>query len=73
MVMRNKNRYHVASGSYRVETQKPVILEAYLGTCVGVALYDPVAGVGGLIHLLLPEPISPETTSQPDSSIAEGQ
>lgn len=66
MVMRNKNRYHVASGSYRVETQKPVILEAYLGTCVGVALYDPVAGVGGLIHLLLPEPISPEATSQPE-------
>jgi putative nucleotidyltransferase with HDIG domain len=66
MVMRNKNRYHVASGSYRVETHKPVILEAYLGTCVGAALYDPVAGVGGLIHLLLPEPISPEATSQPE-------
>ena len=66
MVMRNKNRYHVASGSYRVETHKPVILEAYLGTCVGAALYDPVAGVGGLIHLLLPEPISQEATSQPE-------
>jgi putative nucleotidyltransferase with HDIG domain len=70
--MRNKNRYHVASGSYRVETQNPVILEAYLGTCVGVALYDPVAGVGGLIHLLLPEPVSAAATFQPEKYASTG-
>jgi putative nucleotidyltransferase with HDIG domain len=35
-------------------------LDAYLGTCVAVALYDASAGIGGLIHLLLPEPISPD-------------
>jgi len=72
MVMRNKNRYHVASGSYRVETRKPMLLEAYLGTCVGVALYDPVAGIGGLIHLLLPEPVSPEGPSQPEKYATTG-
>jgi putative nucleotidyltransferase with HDIG domain len=72
MVMRNKNRYHVASGSYRVETRKPMLLEAYLGTCVGVALYDPVAGIGGLIHLLLPEPVSPEAPSQPEKYATTG-
>jgi putative nucleotidyltransferase with HDIG domain len=72
MVMRNKNRYHVASGSYRVETRKPMLLEAYLGTCVGVALYDPVAGIGGLIHLLLPEPVSPEVPSQPEKYATTG-
>ena len=72
MVSGNKNRYHVASGSYRVEIQKPVVLEAYLGTCVGVALYDPVARVGGLIHLLLPEPISQEATSEPEKFASTG-
>lgn len=25
-----------------------------LGSCVGVAVYDPVTGVGGLLHVLLP-------------------
>lgn len=25
-----------------------------LGSCVGVAVYDPVVGVGGLLHVLLP-------------------
>jgi putative nucleotidyltransferase with HDIG domain len=70
--MHNKNRYHVASGSYRVETRKPMLLEAYLGTCVGVALCDPVAGIGGLIHLLLPEPVSPEAPSQPEKYATTG-
>jgi putative nucleotidyltransferase with HDIG domain len=49
-----------------------MILEAYLGTCVGVALHDPVAGVGGMIHLLLPEPISVEDTSQPEKYASTG-
>jgi putative nucleotidyltransferase with HDIG domain len=49
-----------------------MILEAYLGTCVGVALYDPVAGVGGLIHLLLPEPPGIESTSQPEKYASTG-
>jgi chemotaxis protein CheD len=26
-----------------------------LGSCVGVSIYDPVAGVGGLLHFMLPE------------------
>jgi putative nucleotidyltransferase with HDIG domain len=70
--MLDDTRYHVAAGSYHVDTQKPMILEAYLGTCVGVALYDPVARVGGLIHLLLPEPIGIESTSQPEKYASTG-
>lgn len=27
-----------------------------LGSCVAILLHDPVAGVGGLAHVLLPEP-----------------
>jgi len=31
-------------------------LVAYsLGSCIGVALYDPVAKVGGLLHFMLPD------------------
>jgi putative nucleotidyltransferase with HDIG domain len=70
--MSEKHRYHVAAGSYCVDTQKPLILEAYLGTCVGVALYDPVACVGGLIHLLLPEPASQDNSFQPEKYASTG-
>jgi putative nucleotidyltransferase with HDIG domain len=56
----------VASGSYVVGTGNNGILEAYLGTCVGVTLYDPQKKIGGLIHLLLPEPPSPENPWNPE-------
>jgi putative nucleotidyltransferase with HDIG domain len=70
--MPDDNRYHVAAGSYYIDTQKPMILEAYLGTCLGVAIYDPLAAVGGLIHLLLPEPMSIDGTFQPEKYASTG-
>ena len=70
--MQTVQHYHVASGSYYVSRQKPLILDAYLGTCVGVALYDEETGVGGLIHLLLPEPISLAGSFQPEKYASTG-
>ena len=70
--MQTLQHYHVASGSYNVSRQKPLILDAYLGTCVGVALYDEETGVGGLIHLLLPEPLSLASSFQPEKYASTG-
>ncbi|MBC2713239.1 MAG: chemotaxis protein CheD [Desulfosarcina sp.] len=57
--------YHVASGSFEVGNTQSRLLQAFLGTCVGVAVFDGTAGVGGLIHLLLPEPINPDQVDHP--------
>ena len=62
----------VPSGSYVVSKGKPAILQADLGTCVGVALWDRRAGVGGLLHLLLPEPPSSAPPWQPSAYAATG-
>ena len=62
--MTKAQKLHVFAGSYHISHNAPLILQAYLGTCVGVALYDEVAGVGGLIHLLLPEPVSKRSSFQ---------
>ncbi len=59
-------KYHVASGSFEVGNTQPRLLQALLGTCVGVAVFDANAGVGGLIHLLLPEPVSSWSVDQPE-------
>jgi len=48
----------VPSGSFQVESTDNVLLQAHLGTCVGLALWDPQSGVSGLYHILLPEPFS---------------
>jgi putative nucleotidyltransferase with HDIG domain len=65
-------RYHVAAGSYYVSNARSMILQAYLGTCVGVALYDAEAEVGGLIHFLLPEPISKAKIFHPAKYASSG-
>ena len=62
----------VTSGSYMISRQKPEIMQAYLGSCVGVTLFDRKAGIGGLIHLLLPEPPSVDLTWNPEVSAVTG-
>lgn len=42
---------------------KDVLVTHSLGSCLGLAAYDPVAGVAGLIHCLLP--VSRDTKGPP--------
>ena len=41
-----------------IEIGKQGVFKAYLGSCVGLTLYDKKNRLGGFIHILLPEPIS---------------
>ena len=70
--MNNLRKHHVTSGSYYISRNTALILQAFLGTCVGVALYDEEADVGGLIHLLLPEPASEGSSFQPGKYASTG-
>lgn len=68
----NLAKHHVAAGTFYVGNAEQLLLQAFLGTCVGVALYDAQTGIGGMIHLLLPEPISKESTPFPEKYAATG-
>lgn len=70
--MENFRKEHVPSGSFRAEKRAPIILQAFLGTCVGVALYDKISGVGGIIHILLPEPASKMAPEYPEKYASTG-
>lgn len=65
-------KYHVPSGTYHVSEKRPLVLQAFLGTCVGLALHCESSGVGGIIHLLLPEPTTPIATAQPEKYAESG-
>lgn len=47
-------RIHVIQGEYKVSDDPDVVLSTILGSCVAACLRDPVAGVGGMNHFLLP-------------------
>jgi len=47
---------HIAAGQLKAGKAQNIVYQAYLGTCLGVALYDRSTKIGGMIHILLPEP-----------------
>lgn len=47
-------RVHVIQGEWKVVTDPDVVLSTILGSCVAACMRDPVAGVGGMNHFLLP-------------------
>lgn len=47
-------RMMVGIAEYQVTTSGDVLLTSGLGSCIGVALCDPGAGVCGLVHVMLP-------------------
>lgn len=65
-------RYHVSAGTFQTSSRQPLLLQAYLGTCVGLAVHCRATGCGGLMHLLLPEPIVKTNVAHPEKYAATG-
>ena len=45
----------VGIGDYKVANAPQSLITVALGSCVGIALYDPISKVGGLSHIMLPD------------------
>jgi len=52
--MQTIEKLQVLGGECRVSNDAGVILYTVLGPCVSASIYDPVAGVGGMNHFMLP-------------------
>ena len=60
------DKYVVGIGDMKIsaDPQSEVITYA-LGSCIGLAVYDPIANVGGIIHYMLPESkLNPEKSKK---------
>jgi chemotaxis protein CheD len=40
-------------------SREPMLVDTVLGSCIAACIYDPVAGVGGMNHFMLPEGADP--------------
>ncbi|MGD0578491.1 MAG: chemotaxis protein CheD [Bryobacteraceae bacterium] len=60
------NLLTVGVGDCKVSNAAETVLASYaLGSCIAVAIHDPVAAVGGLLHFMLPESsLNPAKASQ---------
>lgn len=50
----NANSYAVDIAMMKVARAPDQLYSLGLGSCIGVAIYDPATKIGGLIHILLP-------------------
>jgi chemotaxis protein CheD len=55
----------VRIGDVKVAAGSSVLFTIGLGSCVAVALYDPLARVGGLAHAMLPHPAAGRRDAPP--------
>jgi len=62
----------IPSGSFAISDKKKGLLQAYLGTCVGVTLKDVGARRGGLLHILLAEPTGTDIPFAPETYATTG-
>lgn len=44
----------VKMAEYHVGASPDILVTIGLGSCVGIALYDEISKIGGLIHIMLP-------------------
>lgn len=55
---------NVEMGGYKTAKGDRKLITWDLGSCIGIAVRDPDAGVGGLLHIMLPEHV-PESGGMP--------
>ena len=72
MQLNSKPLKMVSAGTYAISRKRNAALDAILGTCIGVTICDKIGNVGGLIHLLLPEPTDPANPWHPEKYAATG-
>jgi chemotaxis protein CheD len=49
-----ERRINIVQGEYKVSDDPDVVISTLLGSCVAACIRDPIAGVGGMNHFLLP-------------------
>ena len=58
-------RHVIVVGDMKTGKQGDILVTHALGSCLGLMIFDPVAGVGGLLHAMLPlSKINPEKAQQ---------
>ncbi len=62
----------IPSGEYFITHKTDISAQAFLGSCVGLVVLDPEEEVGGLYHILLPEPSSKISVPEPKKYAVTG-
>ncbi|MFB6178019.1 MAG: chemotaxis protein CheD [Halobaculum sp.] len=65
-----RERVKVGVSDAEITSSDVLLVTSGLGSCLGIALYDPQNGVGGLLHAMLPE--SSDHPGPPEKFVVDG-
>lgn len=65
VVERYNDEIKVGIADWKVDREPKQIITLGLGSCVGIALYDPYTKIGGLAHIMLPDSSQFQNKSNP--------
>ena len=54
---------YISQGQQAVGRDEDMVVSTLLGSCISICLWDPVAGVGGMNHLLLPDLVASDANA----------
>lgn len=71
--IRASQRIVVSVGDCKVTNDRNIVLSTFgLGSCLGVIIYEKTLGIGGMLHLMLPDStLSPEKAEQRPGMFAD--
>jgi chemotaxis protein CheD len=52
--VKTENRVHIIQGEFFVTKDRDIMVTTILGSCIAACIRDPLNGVGGINHFLLP-------------------
>jgi len=64
-------RIAITAGEWSVD-KAPALIETFLGSCVGIALYDRANRIGGLLHVILPSGMPAKEQQNPAAYVSSG-
>ncbi len=63
-----ERRINIVQGQHYVDDNPESVITTILGSCIAACIWDPIAGIGGMNHFLLPGDGLPNTGSSKDDA-----
>lgn len=61
----------IPMGGLGLTVQDKTVLQTFVGSCVAICIYDPVAKIAGMAHVMLPKNNTSDPTPKPEGKFAD--
>src|SRR5574338_868119 len=67
----SRGTVEIPMGGLGFTTQDKTLLQTFVGSCVAICIYDPVAKVAGMAHVMLPKNNTSDPLPKPEGKFAD--